>query len=125
MNLSIAKSPFRSGAALWPVVILEKLAEARTGVFVLPCQRPDKPVLGHGDGNGFTPDEGRRRDGARLPALIQILDNLFTTAQLGDALLAAQALQDDAVLLFCCRRVARRMSFTRSPKILTDMSFSE
>src|SRR5580700_5459552 len=48
------------------------------------------------------------------PAVIQILDDPFTTAQLGDALLAAQALQHNADLLFCrelpaCRR---RMSFT-------------
>src|ERR1700724_868700 len=35
------------------------------------------------------------------PAVIQILDDPFATAQLGDALLAAQALQHNADLLFC------------------------
>src|ERR1700719_4512322 len=50
------------------------------------------------------------------PAVIQILDDPFTTAQLGDALLAAQALQHNADLLFC-----RELPACRPPDVLHDL----
>src|ERR1700680_4044243 len=50
------------------------------------------------------------------PAVIQILDDPLTTAQLGDALLAAQALQDDADLLFC-----RKLPACRPPDVFHDL----
>src|ERR1700730_12345429 len=47
------------------------------------------------------------------PAIIKVLDDPLTTAELHDAFLATQALQHDADLVSAekCRRVARRMSF--------------
>src|SRR5712671_6720159 len=50
------------------------------------------------------------------PAVIQILDDPFTTAQLGDALLAAQALQHNADLLFC-----RELPACRPPDVFHDL----
>src|SRR6202023_2658197 len=50
------------------------------------------------------------------PAVIQILDDPFTTAQLGDALLAAQAFQHNADLLFC-----RELPACRPPDVFHDL----
>src|ERR1700675_1451858 len=50
------------------------------------------------------------------PAVIQILDDPFTTAQLGDALLAAQALQHNADLLFC-----RELPACRPPDVFHNL----
>src|SRR4029077_7058312 len=50
------------------------------------------------------------------PAVIQILDDPFTTAQLGDALFAAQALQHNADLLFC-----RELPACRPPDVFHDL----
>src|ERR1700726_1234634 len=50
------------------------------------------------------------------PAVIQILDDPFTTAQLGDALLAAEAFQHNADLLFC-----RELPACRPPDVFHDL----
>src|ERR1700688_5048799 len=50
------------------------------------------------------------------PAIIEVLDDPFATAQLGDALLAAQALQHNADLLFC-----RELPACRPPDVFHDL----
>src|SRR3981081_3779252 len=50
------------------------------------------------------------------PTIIQVLDDPFATAQLGDALLAAEAHQDDADLLFC-----RELPACRPPDVFHDL----
>ncbi len=50
------------------------------------------------------------------PTVIEVLDDPFAAAELGDALLAAQALQHDADLIFC-----RKMSPRRPANVLHDL----
>src|SRR4029077_18442034 len=50
------------------------------------------------------------------PAIIEVLDDPLTTAELSDAFLATQALEHDADLLFC-----RELSACRPPDVFHDL----
>ena len=58
------------------------------------------------------------------PAVVEALGNAFTAAELGDRVLAAKAIQDDADLLFGRVTLARRPADALDPSLRTTGRWS-